>query len=94
MAAKITKQDKVRMQKKMPELCKQLKQLLLAMPVSPAVEQCLVVLQQMIVCSHATAESLRLAEMVTSYRLSEKEDTFFKQILRKELFKLYVTNNR
>jgi len=35
-------------------------------------------------------EVLRLSEMVTMYRLSDEKDLYFKSLLRKELYKIYV----
>lgn len=39
----------------------------------------------------AYAEVLRLSESVVSYKLNEEQDYFFKGLMKKELYKIYVT---
>lgn len=39
----------------------------------------------------AYSEVLRLSESVVNYKLNEEQDYFFKGLMRKELYKIYIT---
>ncbi|MBR2909825.1 MAG: hypothetical protein IKC11_05770 [Clostridia bacterium] len=47
-------------------------------------------LNEIEVIAKQQAEVLRLADLVTLYKLSDEKDSYFKSLLSKQLYKIYV----
>ena len=86
-----SKDAKKKAQNKLLEQLTVLQEHLQALPESnirtEALKQCVNMKKQ---CK-AYAEVVRLSESIVSYNLNEDQDYFFKGLLKKELYKIYVT---
>jgi len=57
----------------------------------PTKQEILEMLAEIMTLAKSQSEVVRLAECVTMYRLNDDNDSYFKGLLRKQLYRLYVS---
>ena len=87
----ISKEIKKTKQNKLLEQLTVLQEHLQALPESNIRTEALNQCANMKTQCKAYSEVLRLSENVINYKLSEEQDYFFKGLIRKELYKIYIT---
>ncbi len=87
----LSKEQRKKSQNKLLEQLTVLQEHLQALPESNIRTEALKQCASMNTQCKAYSEVLRLSESIVNYKLNEEQDYFFKGLLRKELYKIYIT---